>query len=653
MKWRCDHAGFMGLFAANLYGVGVAVLLLIVKALFKDKLPPKWQFAVWGILGILMLIPAGLGGRYILFHWQLVVEIIKSWVGDYSFTRVLFPLPVITSVPRTGAEWLFAAYVLGVVIHLLKYGISYGKLRRLVRTGSEPSRQKLEQIQAIAQEQGIRLCRVVEVEKLPGAFLCGVLRPVLVLPAQGALDEKIILHELFHLKNRDTLWSVLTCVLRSIHWCNPLLVFCANRVLKDLEFRCDQYVLEQLEGEERRAYGHILLSMANDKFSRTPGSTCIHNGGKSIRERIENIARFKKYPRGMGLVSVCVLILLLIPLTVGTQASSVQAFPGSVSMTLASARSIACTTAAGAFDAYGKAVLDRNGYYRAMCAPQALQADIQREMVEKEKAGIYPVWDPGLLEMANRQKGYYIYNLTHINSTTCQGLLVVELSYPPDGKEAEWNMVYLAVQSLQVEKENGRWVATAMEDFRYVEARTQNMGWGCRELPGRVYAGEAKDFRIEVSYQTIHSIDSQKTDSGDYGMWPATYYDTTPKPNGKFTSAARAYQTACIYLGSQESKSSITQIGLSVSPVYAGEKRPAGLRVPSGDHAAGSSSTGEQWISKALSPGWDSTICMDGGGNGMDPTKDAEHPAYYAAELYLNNQKVAALDLILQEGDAQ
>ena len=52
---------------------GVAVLLLVIKVLFKDKLPPKWHFAVWGVLGIMILIPAGFNGRYTILQWQLVV----------------------------------------------------------------------------------------------------------------------------------------------------------------------------------------------------------------------------------------------------------------------------------------------------------------------------------------------------------------------------------------------------------------------------------------------------------------------------------------------------------------------------------------------------------------------------------------------------
>ena len=70
-----DLGGFL---LQTLTASGVAVLLLILKALFRDKLPPSWQFAVWGVLGIILLLPAGLGGRYVIFHWQLVVELVKG-----------------------------------------------------------------------------------------------------------------------------------------------------------------------------------------------------------------------------------------------------------------------------------------------------------------------------------------------------------------------------------------------------------------------------------------------------------------------------------------------------------------------------------------------------------------------------------------------
>ena len=86
---------------------GAAAVILLVKAMFRDKLPPRWQFAVWSVLGIILLVPAGFYGRYALYSWAFPVEVIKSWFGDYSYTQVLLPLPVLKVIPQTTGEWIF------------------------------------------------------------------------------------------------------------------------------------------------------------------------------------------------------------------------------------------------------------------------------------------------------------------------------------------------------------------------------------------------------------------------------------------------------------------------------------------------------------------------------------------------------------------
>ncbi len=636
---------FFGFLLQTLTASGVAAVLLIIKALFKDKLPPRWQFAAWGVLGIAMLVPAGNGGRYVLFHWRFVVELIKSWFGDYRFIRIVCPFPVMTSIPHTLVEWFFAGYVLGVAVHVWMYVASYLKLRRVVRMGNVPSEEKWERIQAMAAGHRVILRSAVEVRDLPSAFVFGVFHPVLVLPAGAPLDEKILLHELFHLKHKDTLWSILICLLRSLHWCNPLLVYCANRALNDMESRCDQYVLETLASEERREYGYVLLAMANETFAKTPGSTCINNGGRNIRERVENIVRFKRYPKGMWLVSLCMLFLLSFSFVTGAQATTIFENSGSVRVTLASARSVICTTPAGAFDAYGKAVLDENGYFRAMCAPESMQEEIGSEMRAKDLSGEAPLWDSGLSVRANAQTGFYLYNFKQQADGACEGLFVVELNYPPDGKEAERNKMYLAVQNLRVEREGGRWVAIPLEAFRYIDVTSQSLRWGCTELPGRNYADETADMRVEVVCQTIYLIDSRMTNQH--------YYDLTPKPDAMFTDVVRSQTVRCMYSGSEETKDAIKRVGLSLEPVYAGEERPTKLPWPIGQNGVTSDNTGRQYGSQNLEPGWDSPIWMGGGGETKDPEKEIAQPEYYVADLYLNDVKVANLELILQEGEAE
>ena len=44
----------------------VAAVLLIVKYLLADKLSPRWQYGVWGLLALRALIPAGMTRQVLL-----------------------------------------------------------------------------------------------------------------------------------------------------------------------------------------------------------------------------------------------------------------------------------------------------------------------------------------------------------------------------------------------------------------------------------------------------------------------------------------------------------------------------------------------------------------------------------------------------------
>ena len=84
--------------------------MLCVKAMFRDKLSPRWQFAVWGVLAVVLLLPAGRGGRYVLLNWPMLVEALKSAVtGDFgTLTHVTVPIPLPPlSMPKTAAEWRY------------------------------------------------------------------------------------------------------------------------------------------------------------------------------------------------------------------------------------------------------------------------------------------------------------------------------------------------------------------------------------------------------------------------------------------------------------------------------------------------------------------------------------------------------------------
>ena len=403
-----------------------AVLLLLLKWVMADKLSPRWQYGVWSVLALRMLVPVTTR-RFVFGPLPFWVEIWKgtaeahlnsAYSAVYEPTAMKFVLPRITGAPVSVTDWLFIVYSVGIIVFLLNYLFGYLRLRKLLRGGEPASREMKKAVRMVCTKYRLRRCDVVEIQGLPSAFVSGIFRPVLAVPMGAQLDEKIILHELLHLNSRDSLQSVFWCLLRCLHWFNPLMHYVFNRIGNDMESLCDQRVLERLEGEERREYGEILLGMANDRYARVPGTTSISNGGKNIARRIQAIVRFKKYPRGMELVSACSILILLSPVMVGTAADYDGYYtPAAVSeltASMAMARLNRCTTKAGALDTYAKGLIYENGIYIAMVSPAERHGELAEKMLAGAEKGDCAVrcldsgWE---LEYVRESLRYGVYNL--------------------------------------------------------------------------------------------------------------------------------------------------------------------------------------------------------------------------------------------------
>ena len=350
-----------------------ALFLLILQRIFLDKLSPRWQYGVWLVLLLRLLVPAGFGGRPTVLDVTFWVETLRTRVelglnSAYStpFAASLpaapVPLPP-AGAPTSWTDWAFLIYCAGVVLWAAWFVVSAVRLSLRVRDGVPVEGERRAAIEALAREQRLPMPRrIVECRWARTPFVVGVVRPALVLPMGWALDEKVVLHELLHLKYRDVWAGWLTTALRCLHWCNPFLWFVFDKTGNDRESLCDQRVLERLEGEDRRDYGRCLLAMADDRAMRTPGATTMANGARAVKARIEAIARFKRFPQGMGLVSGCIVFALSLSLVAGVPVSAagtddtVETPDGGNPAILALAAQNRATTVAGALDAYGKAL---------------------------------------------------------------------------------------------------------------------------------------------------------------------------------------------------------------------------------------------------------------------------------------------------------
>ncbi len=665
---------------------GATMLVLAAKAIFRDKLSPRWQFCAWGLVGLALLVPAGRFGRYALINWPVFVEAAKSlFTGEYgTLTKVIAPIPLPIKKIEGIFDWIYIIYVAGVFFFLARYIILYLRLRLALkkvreeekwqnsRYNEEVDTQKY--IDTVAEKYHLSSCPVLMVDGLSSAFICGVFHPVLVLPAGVRTDEKIVLHELLHQKYRDVFWGLVICVFRCLHWCNPLIWFYADLAGNDLESLCDQRVLERLCGEERRDYGRILLAMAGGNYAKMPGTSSIANGGKNIKRRIMAIAHFKKYPAGMGLVSICILLIFSVSFFAGTKPTvsfgKDRFFFGRGAVEMARARTICCSTYAGAFDTYAKAVLTRNLLYLAMCAPLDEQNQIAKTY--REGRGMDTLKGLALPTQIDARSGYQIYNLAR-RGEIWEGLLVLKVSdFAGDGLDGEGSLstsdvkFWFAVQHICVEKQGDRFVAIPKEEFCIVQGNestlfSPNINYE-NSFPDRRYEASMENFLFRMQWQTLSKVESEEVKL-EGGRW-VSVFNSTPKPDGEF-STYHGNQLLAIYTGDPEEKSRYTQIGHTGYLVWDKEKarkitgnyyQNSAAKTSRGGSNSGSenegfwsssSSDGTSMSSTPLEEGWkDEILLSGGGGNGEFP---GFYPECYVMDFYLNHQLQGTFVLRLVE----
>ncbi len=658
----------------TLYVAGVGLLLLAIKTLLKDKLSPRWQYAVWAVLALRILLPAYTGKYYVLLPLPLWVETAKvmvephwasAYTNVYEATQVTSPIPWLTGAPVSLSDWLFLLYVVGVVVTLLWYLISWLRLCLLLRQGTPVPAEVQEQIERIGETYACKTCRAIELPGLPSPMVCGVFRPVLALPKGKALDDHVILHELLHLNYKDALQNVFWCFCRTLHWCNPIVRLLLNRVGNDMESLCDQRVLERLRGEDRRNYGISLLAMANDKYPRAVGTTSLSNGGKNIAQRIEAIVRFKRYPRGMALASVCVVVVLAASCLVGMvdkeeSLYDMMYFGPKTDREVAVSHLNYCTTVAGALDTYAKGIINES----SLCLAMATTGETQKEMEALARTGTYrglpseiEVYhaidhDVPSKESVRYQLGYVYYdkmeapsvrNLQKEKDGSYSALLVLyvtqvldpELHYITDD---EGKIGGQLVFSLKVWKEGVRYVVQQLGDsVLYTEGIAGT--YSPYLVPAlKTYAAEGNSGSVVVTCRSSHRVGTYYTSSGIFGGTSQLRED--PDPNAEFWEEVPSYQyqTEYTFSGSEAEKAALTQVESKTKPIGIGGKvieqsNSYSSRNDSGNFIEWTDGDGRYRCSKYLEGLWDGTLVCNGG-----TSQYADPPEAFEVQILWNKE---------------
>ena len=314
------------LWEMTLYASITAVVILIVKALLKNKISAKWQLYVWVILLVRICIPVLPESQISIFNTlSLIPQAIPQTPGQAVaiLPQVLgAPQPIPVSPALSVSEIILAVWAIVAVLLLLWFVFVYLSFTQKTTKFERCTDAKILQIyQSCKKEQSVkRNIYVLLGGNTP--ILKGIFKPSIVLPTGYTPNEikDIFTHELCHYKHGDvfTIW-VATLAL-CLNWFNPIMWYCFFTVRKDIELACDQRVLELTNS--RQEYARLLVKTALRKNKFILGTTSLQNGEKEITKRVQFIAGFKKPKVYLSVIAAAIAVAVgIVCLTNGLKPS--------------------------------------------------------------------------------------------------------------------------------------------------------------------------------------------------------------------------------------------------------------------------------------------------------------------------------------------
>lgn len=240
--------------------------------------------------------------------------------------------PDAKTVPLTALEIAALVWVAGMIVMI--FAILTGNalfMRRIRRNRAYTAPEFFTMLAQCRQTLGLkRNVRAICASETGTAAVYGVFRPVLLIsPASfetltDAQKRHVLLHELSHIRRRDTLLCAGATILNIVHWFNPLvwLVFALMR--RDIEVQCDAHVFRGLPGSERGDYAGTLLRLAGP-IHTTALAPALFISRANIKRRIVMIVKHRR--KSVLFSAVALLLTVLVAVTGCTTAVDVSAEP--------------------------------------------------------------------------------------------------------------------------------------------------------------------------------------------------------------------------------------------------------------------------------------------------------------------------------------
>lgn len=328
-------------FTASIYGSILVLLILMIKAVLREKLDSKFHYYIWFLLILKLLVPYGPESSLSLFNLIKPAAYERTFSYDYKVQNTNVNISKSEDNKNT-EELRDAVYGTGTKVHQLHqrnyyknilafiwiFGIAAiilfvmcGMIRVYIIKKTSISR-KDDKFNNILEECLIAMnirkkVKLLYTSKISSPCVYGMMRPVIFIPlnvAESIREDEFkytILHELAHIKRKDILINWISIILNCVYWFNPIIWYGFHRMKQDCEVSCDALALKYLKSYENIDYGNTIIKIIQLGSKAKPliGTTSMAMNKNEIKRRIIMVSKYKRVSKKSLLLGACVIVI--------------------------------------------------------------------------------------------------------------------------------------------------------------------------------------------------------------------------------------------------------------------------------------------------------------------------------------------------------
>ncbi len=321
----------------------IILMLLLLRTVLNKRYTAKWQYWVWIVITVRLLIPFDISIPNFTSPISIPVDNYVVYQNpkseyaenDYAPITPEYDAEANPSVDNTEddtadrkllytasealgkstialsdvlcAIWIFGAFLL-LAVRAGGYIVAKKKLdKTLIPYEIDIS----ESLRKLGLDENVPVyCS----DMVTTPVLSGIFRPTVIIPENSQEDVHLqvaIHHELVHFKRYDVVFKLMLFIVTCIYWYNPFVWLMSKMALEDIELSCDESIYKKMNSQGKNIYGESILKFAANRKNELLCATSFSDNKQTVATRIKHIFDENRKRRGAPALAVVIAVIVI------------------------------------------------------------------------------------------------------------------------------------------------------------------------------------------------------------------------------------------------------------------------------------------------------------------------------------------------------